>query len=89
MAFLPGGILSCYSASYDEARRAFLRAAEEQDAAVTSHLNPFGQGVSGEDLCMDIATVGNADASRALIVSSATHGIEGYAGSALQTGPAS
>ena len=86
MAFLPGDILSCYSASYDEARRAFLRAAEAQDAAVTSHLNHCGQGVSGEDLCMDIATVGNADADCAMIVSSATHGIEGYAGSALQTG---
>ena len=86
MAFRSEDILSCYSASYDEARRAFLRAAEAQDAAVTSHPNPCGQGVSGEDLCMDIATVGNADAGCALIVSSATHGIEGYAGSALQTG---
>lgn len=86
MAFLPEDILGCYSASYDAARRAFLRAAEAQDAAVTSHLNPCGQGVSGEDLCMDIATVGSADADSALIVSSATHGIEGYAGSALQTG---
>ncbi len=86
MAFLPGDILSCYSTSYDEARGAFLGAAEEQGAAVISHLNPCGRGVSGEDLCMDIATVGDAGASYALIVSSATHGIEGYAGSALQTG---
>ena len=37
MAFRSKDILGCYSASYDEARRAFLRAAEEQDAAVTSH----------------------------------------------------
>ena len=86
MAFRSEDILRCYNSSYDEARQAFLRAAEEQDAAVISHLNPCGQGVSGEDLCMDIATVGNADAAYALIVSSATHGIEGYAGSALQTG---
>lgn len=86
MAFRSDDILSCFSASYKEARKAFLRAADAQDGAVTSHLNPCGKGISGEDLCMDIATVGRADAACALIVSSATHGIEGYAGSALQTG---
>ena len=86
MAFRSEDILSCYSASYQEARQAFLRASEEQDATVIAHLNPCGNGLSGEDLCMDIATVGHADAAYALIVSSATHGIEGYTGSALQTG---
>lgn len=86
MAFRSGDILNWFSTSYEEARDAILRAAEERGAAVTSHLNPRAKGVSGEDLHMDVVTVGNAGASHALIISSGTHGIEGYAGSALQLG---
>ena len=48
MAFRSGDILNWFSTSYEEARDAVLRAAEERGAAVTSYLNPRAKGVSGK-----------------------------------------
>ncbi|HEX6240438.1 MAG TPA: DUF2817 domain-containing protein, partial [Polyangiales bacterium] len=46
---------------------------------------PIGQaGPFGEELTIDVALAGPARAQRALVVSSGTHGIEGYFGSAAQ-----
>jgi predicted deacylase len=71
------------SASYREARAAFLAAATAAGARVTTTVHPL-LGVEGEELAVDIAELGPADAEHVVIVVSGTHGVEGYAGSALQ-----
>lgn len=77
-------ILSCYSASYSEAREKFLRACEARELPVESHLNPHAKGILGEDLTSDVAWIGALDAPKVLLVMSGTHGVEGYCGSAQQ-----
>jgi Protein of unknown function (DUF2817) len=74
-----------FSTSYSEARRLFLEAAEASSAAITSYKHPL-LGVQGEELFVDVATAGSRDAPSALVLMSGTHGIEGYCGSAIQTG---
>ncbi|MGY4408186.1 DUF2817 domain-containing protein [Bradyrhizobium sp. USDA 3315] len=68
-----------FSDSYLEARRKLLA------AAPTSR--PYGcsaSGPSGEALFTDAAWFGPTDAKKLLILVSATHGVEGYSGSAGQ-----
>jgi hypothetical protein len=78
-------IQSCFSASYAEARVRFLAAAQDHGLAVTSYRNP-APGPEGVELATDVARLGPAKAERVMIVESGTHGIEGYAGSAIQLG---
>ena len=70
--------------SYAEARARFLTAAAQAGAEVTAHVHPL-TGLDGEELAIDVARLGPIDAERVLVVVSATHGVEGYCGSALQT----
>lgn len=72
-----------FSATYAQARRRFLEAARERSAAIDSHRHAR-QGAEGEELALDTALFGPADADRLFIVSSGTHGPEGFAGSACQ-----
>lgn len=72
------------SPTYASARQAFLDAATAAGAAVTSHPHPL-TGLEGEALAVDVAELGPADAADVVTVFSATHGVEGYCGSALQT----
>ena len=72
-----------FSGSYGEARRRFLQAARAIGAAVASHPHP-SSGAEREQIATDSARVGAADASRLFIVSSGTHGPEGFSGSACQ-----
>ncbi|MEH6402622.1 MAG: M14 family metallopeptidase [Sneathiella sp.] len=75
-----------FSATYQEARSKFLKACEERSLTVQSHLNDRAKGALGEDLFMDVARIGPLDAKNILIISSATHGGEGFCGSGLQVG---
>ena len=86
MGFRSSDILDCFNTSYLQARNEFLRSAEERGVAVTPLRNTFCKGASGERLFMDVATVGGAHRNNVLIVSCGTHGIEGYAGSAILIG---
>lgn len=72
------------SQSYAEARAAFLEAAASAGARLQSFQHPL-RGVQGEDLFVDVAEVGPADATNVVLIVSGTHGVEGYCGSALQT----
>ncbi len=72
------------AADYTTARSAFLAAAQLAGATVTSTTHPQ-LGPTGEELALDIATLGPANAKRRVLVVSATHGVEGFCGSALQT----
>jgi hypothetical protein len=72
------------SPTYPVARAAFLDAAHAAGATIQSFPHPL-TGPDGEDLAVDVAELGPADAAHVVLVVSATHGVEGYCGSALQT----
>jgi len=74
-----------FSLSYGLARERFLQAVRTAGGNIESIQTPQG-GLNGEPLFLDVALFGAEDAKRALVVSSGTHGIEGFAGSGIQTG---
>ncbi|MGY4627101.1 M14 family metallopeptidase [Bradyrhizobium sp. USDA 4486] len=71
--------VDCFSETYAEARAKFLALAK---SAIT-YETP-ARGPSGEPLFTDVAWFGDPDASRVGVLISATHGVEGYCGSAGQ-----
>ncbi len=74
---------SCFAANYAEARAGFLAAAKGRGLEVESAVNPL-KGAQGEDLATDAVLLGKADAASLLIVTSGTHGVEGFCGSGCQ-----
>ncbi len=74
-----------FSKTYAEARAKFRAALGEAGGAiVASHRHPL-TGPEGEELATDVGWLGPADAGKVLLLVSATHGIEGYAGSGSHT----
>ncbi|MFJ2992843.1 M14 family metallopeptidase [Pandoraea sp. NPDC087047] len=73
-----------FSGSYAEARNKFLNVANAQGAQVESYPLAGYIGLLGEELAIDVAYLGRRDAKHLLIVSSGTHGPEGFAGSGCQ-----
>jgi hypothetical protein len=73
-----------FAASYGEARAKFLAAAEAADAGVSRHVHPTVRGADGEELSIDLATLGEPDAHGLLLIISGTHGAEGFCGSGCQ-----
>ena len=75
--------LAAFSADYSTARQRFRDAADaagcHQGAVDIAAIGP-----GGEPLSIDFARLGPDDATQVLVVSSATHGVEGYFGSAVQ-----
>lgn len=76
--------MNAFSSTYAEARASFLAAAQAHDADIGAYEHPTERGVDGERLFLDVARIGARDASRVVVIGSGTHGIEGYAGSAVQ-----
>lgn len=72
-----------FSSSYAQARDRFLAAARDAGLAVERKLHPR-KGRDGEELAMDVARDGPADARCLLVLSSACHGVEGFCGSGVQ-----
>jgi hypothetical protein len=70
---------SAFSYTYDEARRKFLEAVRSSKAYQCTRKGP-----RGEALFTDAAYFGKPDAKKLLVLVSATHGAEGYCGSASQ-----
>lgn len=75
--------LRVFSSHYDEARDKFLHAAATAGARLRHWPHPL-KGPRGEALATDSAWLGPDDAPRVLVVISATHGVEGFAGSGPQ-----
>ena len=75
-----------FSQNYFQARQKFLQAARSARAQITSYLHPHAKGPEGQDLFIDLAITGPKNAAQAVVAISGTHGVEGYAGSAIQTG---
>src|SRR6478609_5857053 len=71
------------SQDYLEARGRFLDAARQADVPVVHHDHPR-TGPGGGALATDVAVIGPPDAPNRLLVISATHGVEGFAGSLCQ-----
>jgi hypothetical protein len=77
------GVVEAFSPSYALARRKFLQGCVAAGLTVDAHPHPL-KGKDGEDLAMDVAYDGPADAQQLLLVTSACHGIEGHCGSGVQ-----
>lgn len=73
-----------FSDTYLQARDKFLLACENHQLDVWHYRNHAVKGAEGEALYTDIAVIGDTGAKKVLIISSGTHGVEGYCGSALQ-----
>ncbi|MEM7094017.1 MAG: M14 family metallopeptidase [Actinomycetota bacterium] len=73
------------AADYESARADFRAAAETAGADQRSFEHPSAVGRAGEQLALDVATLGPGDAEHRVLVVSGTHGVEGYCGSAMQT----
>jgi len=71
-----------FSHDYREARNCFVAAARQAGAEL-SHLE-LQAGQAGRGLCTDIAWFGPKSPRRALLTVSGVHGVEGFAGSAVQ-----
>ena len=78
---------AAFSSGYAEAREKFRAAARACGAALEAHANPAAPppGHDG-DLTADVAVLGPGDAGRVLLVNAGTHGVEGFAGSAIEIG---
>lgn len=74
-----------FSANYQEARLKFQDAARSNGGRVESYENPT-VGPNKEPLFTDVAIFGPENPVNILVLSSGMHGVEGFAGSAMQTG---
>jgi hypothetical protein len=79
------GTSTYFSSDYQEARRKFLEASNAIGAGTESFKNP-NLGSEGEPLYTDVALIGPKNAKAILVLVSGTHGVEGFAGSGIQTG---
>ena len=75
---------SYFSATYSDARAKFLSACLDVEATVRSYENPE-RGPAGESLFTDATWIGSDNAPNVVVVTSSTHGVEGFAGSAIQS----
>lgn len=75
---------ACFAPDYASARARFLAAAARAGARVDVFVNDVATGPDGGSLSTDVAVLGPAGATGALLVVSGTHGPEGFVGSAAQ-----
>ena len=73
-----------FSRSYAEARQKFRDAVQAAGGTLTDFPHPTKRGCADEELAMDVAWVGGAEARRVLMVTSGMHGVEGFCGSGAQ-----
>ncbi|MEQ8394875.1 M14 family metallopeptidase [Thalassobaculum sp.] len=77
-------VAGSFAETYGEAREKFLAAlSAATGTAPRVYANPL-KGPQGEDLACEAAWIGPEDASRVLVLISATHGVEGFCGSGMQ-----
>ncbi|WP_247257235.1 M14 family metallopeptidase [Pseudomonas moorei] len=74
-----------FSDSYAQAREKFFAAAHQRGLSIDSYELDL-KGARDETLATDVVFDGPRDASKVLIVLSGVHGVEGFPGSAVQTG---
>jgi hypothetical protein len=72
-----------FPAQYSTGRAGFLAETAAAGAQLESRPHPVG-GPNGEELAVDVARFGDAEARRVLVIGSGTHGVEGRCGSGIQ-----
>ena len=75
-----------FSENYPQARVAFLDACTAAGARISGHRHPTVTAPDGSPLFTDLARFGPASPDRLVVISSGTHGVEGFCGSGCQTG---
>ncbi len=75
-----------FPADYRSGRHEFIAACGQSGIDVIARVHPQAKGRDGKPLFLDTAIIGPRDARKALLLISATHGVEGYFGSGVQTG---
>jgi hypothetical protein len=75
---------TAFAPTYASARDKFREAASAAGLAIERHVNSEARGAEGEELSTDVAVWGDASARAALLLTSATHGVEGFCGSGCQ-----
>lgn len=76
--------MSAFSETFGEARDKFREAVTAAGTSPDSIPHPTA-GPDGSSLAIDYAWIGSDRASKAIVLVSGTHGVEGYFGSAVQT----
>jgi len=72
-----------FAEDYAEARSRFLKLCAAAGVEPKAYINP-NKGPKGEELATDVAWFGSSDAKNVMVMVSATHGAEGFPGSAAQ-----
>lgn len=75
-----------FSSDYVAARERFQTSARAAGAVLDAYELPQHRGARGESLTIDVARLGAQHPTRALILLSGTHGVEGFCGSGCQVG---
>jgi hypothetical protein len=75
-----------FPSDYKTARANFIAAADARELGTTNRLHATAKTRDGKALFLDTTTIGEHGAKKALLLISATHGVEGYFGSGVQTG---
>lgn len=73
-----------FPAGYAEGRRRFAELATAAGYTLTAYTCPRHRGPMGEELACDVARIGPGAPRNLLLVSSGTHGVEGFCGSGGQ-----
>lgn len=75
-----------FSPDYRQARRKFIAACQKAGVDCIARVHPRAKGPDGKPLFLDSVALGPRDAKKALLLNAGTHGVEGYFGSAAETG---
>lgn len=77
---------SFFSGSYAEAREKFLASAEALGGIIETHTNVAAGDLKGYPLATDIGYFGPKKPRCLILISSGSHGVEGFCGSGIQVG---
>lgn len=83
--FTSAYLAQCYSENYAEAQQKFKQQSNEHPAHTAFGEFIYAQsGPNAEQLSTAVSWFGDSEAKKVLVLQSATHGVEGFAGSAIQ-----
>lgn len=78
--------LKFFSESYVEAREKFLASAGALDGTIETHINVAAGDLNGYPLATDVCYLGPKRPRCLILISSGSHGVEGFCGSGVQVG---
>lgn len=82
---LPASVLSAFSPDFVSARQQFSLAVERLPQPLFFKSLPYdGSGPQGETLSTEVLWIGDQNARKVILLLSAVHGVEGFAGSGIQ-----